>query len=110
MDEVIFKNDIDNQVAIYKQTAIASACKLPWHSSGPAGLPGETVAVVGPSGAGKSTLFQLAQRFYDPETGAIRIDGVALTSADPAEVRAAGGNQGSRRRRRLPSYGVAGMS
>jgi ATP-binding cassette subfamily B protein len=50
--------------------------------------PGETVAVVGPSGAGKSTLFQLAQRFYDPETGAIRIDGVALTSADPAEVRA----------------------
>ena len=49
--------------------------------------PGETVAVVGPSGAGKSTLFQLAQRFYDPESGAIRIDGVALTSADPAEIR-----------------------
>jgi ATP-binding cassette, subfamily B, bacterial len=49
--------------------------------------PGETVAVVGPSGAGKSTLFQLAQRFYDPEAGSIRIDGVALTSADPAEFR-----------------------
>ncbi len=49
--------------------------------------PGETVAVVGPSGAGKSTLFQLAQRFYDPEGGTIRIDGVALTSADPAEIR-----------------------
>lgn len=49
--------------------------------------PGETVAVVGPSGAGKSTLFQLAQRFYDPESGVIRIDGVALTSADPAEIR-----------------------
>ena len=49
--------------------------------------PGETVAVVGPSGAGKSTLFQLAQRFYDPEGGAIRVDGVALTSADPAEIR-----------------------
>jgi ATP-binding cassette, subfamily B, bacterial len=50
-------------------------------------LPGETVAVVGPSGAGKSTLFQLAQRFYDPEAGTVRIDGVALTSADPAEFR-----------------------
>jgi ATP-binding cassette, subfamily B, bacterial len=50
--------------------------------------PGETVAVVGPSGAGKSTLFQLAQRFYDPESGTVRIDGVALTSADPAEFRA----------------------
>ncbi len=49
--------------------------------------PGETVAVVGPSGAGKSTLFQLAQRFYDPEAGSVRIDGVALTSADPAEFR-----------------------
>ncbi len=49
--------------------------------------PGETVAVVGPSGAGKSTLFQLAQRFYDPESGLVRIDGVALTSADPAEFR-----------------------
>jgi ATP-binding cassette subfamily B protein len=50
--------------------------------------PGETLAVVGPSGAGKSTLFQLAQRFYDPEAGTIRLDGVALTDADPADVRA----------------------
>ena len=50
--------------------------------------PGETLAVVGPSGAGKSTLFQLAQRFYDPEAGTVRLDGVALTDADPADVRA----------------------
>ncbi|OYY89589.1 MAG: ABC transporter [Sphingomonas sp. 28-66-16] len=49
--------------------------------------PGETVAVVGPSGAGKSTLFQLIQRFYDPSQGIIRIDGVALPTADPAELR-----------------------
>ncbi|HEV2568814.1 ABC transporter transmembrane domain-containing protein [Sphingomonas sp.] len=50
--------------------------------------PGETVAVVGPSGAGKSTLLQLAQRFYDPQMGTVRIDGVDLRKADPAEVRA----------------------
>ncbi len=49
--------------------------------------PGETVAIVGPSGAGKSTLFQLAQRFYDPQVGSVRIDGVALPSADPADIR-----------------------
>lgn len=50
--------------------------------------PAETLAVVGPSGAGKSTLFQLAQRFYDPQEGAVRIDGVNLREADPADLRA----------------------
>ncbi|WP_423601781.1 ABC transporter transmembrane domain-containing protein [Sphingomonas sp. MS122] len=50
--------------------------------------PGETVAVVGPSGAGKSTLFQLVQRFYDPEGGEVRVDGVPVRQADPGEVRA----------------------
>jgi ATP-binding cassette, subfamily B, bacterial len=49
--------------------------------------PGETVAIVGPSGAGKSTIFQLAERFYDPQAGTVRLDGVPLTSADPAEIR-----------------------
>ena len=49
--------------------------------------PGETVAIVGPSGAGKSTLFQLAERFYDPQVGMLKLDGVPLTSADPAEIR-----------------------
>jgi ATP-binding cassette, subfamily B, bacterial len=49
--------------------------------------PGETIAVVGPSGAGKSTLFQLVQRFYDPQSGHIRVDGVTLTEADPRDVR-----------------------
>jgi ATP-binding cassette subfamily B protein len=49
--------------------------------------PGETVAIVGPSGAGKSTIFQLTERFYDPQAGTIRLDGIPLTKADPADIR-----------------------
>ena len=49
--------------------------------------PGETVALVGPSGAGKSTVFQLLLRFYDPESGVIRIDGLPLTETDPLALR-----------------------
>ncbi|HZZ88625.1 MAG TPA: ATP-binding cassette domain-containing protein, partial [Caulobacteraceae bacterium] len=50
--------------------------------------PGERVALVGPSGAGKSTVFRLLLRFYDPQGGVVRLDGVNLREADPAEARA----------------------
>ncbi|MFG6413547.1 ABC transporter transmembrane domain-containing protein [Roseateles sp. DC23W] len=50
--------------------------------------PGETVALVGPSGAGKSTLFQLLLRFYDPQSGVIRLNGVPTQQLKLADLRA----------------------
>jgi ATP-binding cassette subfamily B protein len=49
--------------------------------------PGESLALVGPSGAGKTTLFDLVLRFYDPQAGSIRVDGIDLRQLDPADLR-----------------------
>jgi ATP-binding cassette, subfamily B, bacterial len=51
--------------------------------------PGERVALVGPSGAGKSTVLSLLLRFYDPQSGAVRMDGIDLCALDPRVVRRA---------------------
>lgn len=51
--------------------------------------PGETVALVGPSGAGKTTILQLLMRFYDPQGGAVMLDGVDLRQMARADFRRA---------------------
>lgn len=48
---------------------------------------GETLALVGPSGAGKTTIFQLLLRFYDTDSGSIKVDGSDITQLDPGELR-----------------------
>jgi ATP-binding cassette subfamily B protein len=42
---------------------------------------------VGPSGAGKSTLFSLILRFYDPQSGVVRLDGVNVADVKLADLR-----------------------
>ena len=49
--------------------------------------PGAITAVVGPSGAGKTTLFALIQRFYDPQSGLVKLDGVNVAELDPQDLR-----------------------
>jgi len=50
--------------------------------------PGETIALVGPSGAGKTTIFNLLLRFFDPQSGAVRVDGVDAREASLDALRA----------------------
>jgi ATP-binding cassette subfamily B multidrug efflux pump len=49
--------------------------------------PGQTIAIVGPTGAGKTTLVNLIMRFYELDGGAIRIDGVDISTIPRAELR-----------------------
>ena len=44
--------------------------------------PGEVIAIVGPSGAGKTTLYALVQRFQEPDSGAVRLDGLSIDTLD----------------------------
>lgn len=49
--------------------------------------PGETLALVGPSGSGKSTITALIQRFYDPQSGSVRLDGRDVRDLKQAAIR-----------------------
>ncbi|HKC20238.1 MAG TPA: ABC transporter ATP-binding protein, partial [Candidatus Dormibacteraeota bacterium] len=54
-------------------------------------LPGQTVAIVGPTGAGKTTIVNLLMRFYDIDSGRIRLDGSSTRELPRDEVRKAFG-------------------
>jgi ATP-binding cassette subfamily B protein len=49
--------------------------------------PGQQVAIVGPTGAGKTTIVNLLMRFYDPDSGEIRIDGTPINQITRTAVR-----------------------
>ena len=49
--------------------------------------PGQRIAIVGPTGCGKTTFINLLMRFYDPDGGEIRLDGVDTRGMDRRELR-----------------------
>lgn len=49
--------------------------------------PGEMIALVGPTGVGKTTIVSLIERFYDPISGSVRVDGVDIKDASLASLR-----------------------
>lgn len=49
--------------------------------------PGQKIAIVGPTGAGKTTIINLLMRFYDPDSGSIKLDGVDATKISRKNVR-----------------------
>lgn len=66
----------------YPGTPALALSEVSFHVS-----PGETLALVGASGAGKSTAAKLLLRFYDPDRGAVRLDGTDLTELALSDVR-----------------------
>jgi len=74
--EVRFEN-----VAFTYRTGNAALYDISLHA--PAG---KTIALVGPSGAGKSTILNLIPRFYDIDSGAVRIDGVNVRDATMSSI------------------------
>ena len=53
--------------------------------------PGQRIAIVGPTGCGKTTFINLLMRFYDPQGGEIRLDGVNTLAMDRGDLRASVG-------------------
>ncbi len=49
--------------------------------------PGESVAIVGATGAGKTSIINLLERFYEPQKGEIKVDGINIAEMDRAELR-----------------------
>ena len=75
--------ELDGVSFRYPGTAGAALAAVSLHVE-----PGETLLVSGPSGAGKSTITRLLVRLYDPEHGAVRLDGIDLRDLTLESVRA----------------------
>jgi len=72
--------DFDNVVFGYGEEAVLKGINLKIN-------PGECVALIGPSGGGKSSLFNLIPRFYDADSGAVRVSGLDVRAWSKNDLR-----------------------
>lgn len=72
--------DFDNVVFGYGEEAVLKGINLKIN-------PGECVALIGPSGGGKSSLFNLIPRFYDADSGAVRVSGLDVREWSKNDLR-----------------------
>ncbi|PYI56581.1 ABC transporter ATP-binding protein [Paenibacillus flagellatus] len=75
--------DFENVTFSYEGASGAPAVKSVTFSC----LPGETVGIIGSTGSGKSSLVGLIPRFYDANSGVVRVNGTDVTEVDPRRLR-----------------------
>ena len=94
-DDVVFtypekahKSETEKVIAEVAPDALPEHDRTVLHGVSFAAQRGKRTALVGPSGAGKSTILALIERFYDPTSGVVRLEGADVRGLDREHLRA----------------------
>jgi ATP-binding cassette subfamily B protein len=87
--DAVERKDVEGDVCLQDVTFGYTADKTVLKNINVHAEKGRTVAIVGPTGAGKTTIINLLMRFYDCQSGQIRIDGIPALGIKRADLRLA---------------------